>query len=92
MQHPLTTLPRLEASVTGLALCLPRKQYYIRKTTIIQQKSDPDSGLRDTPARSIVPSAFYKSRQLFLIVRIFPAPAVRKDTLSVWFTSEKKKK
>jgi hypothetical protein len=91
MQHPLTTLPRLEASVTGLALCLPRKQYYIRKTTIIQQKSDPDSGLRDTPTRSIVPSAFYKSRR-FPNCLTFPAPAVRKDTLSVWFTSEKKKK
>jgi hypothetical protein len=68
MQHLLTTLPRLEASVTGLALCLPRKQYYIRKTTIIQQKPDPDSGSRDIPARSIIPSAHLTIEAAFLIV------------------------
>jgi hypothetical protein len=89
LHHPLTTLPRLEASVTGFALRLHEKKLIFNQQLL--PKPDPDSGLRDTPARLIVPSAFYKSRQLFLIVRIFPAPAVRKDTLSVWFTSEKKK-
>jgi len=43
LQRPLTTLPRLEASVTGFALCLHENNITFEQQLLTQQP-DPDKG------------------------------------------------
>lgn len=88
--HPLTTLPRLEASVTGFALRLHENNITFEQQLFSNQKPDPESGLRDTPARSIIPSACLQIEAAFPNCPKFSSACCAQRYPQRLFTSEKK--